>query len=347
MSRSTHKRRCSGFTLIELLVVIAIIAVLIGLLLPAVQKVREAANRMQCANNLKQLGLAVHSYHDTYKFFPPARCESSGFGPTWAVLLLPYLEQDNVYRLWDLADTYYRQRPEARMVNVKVYFCPSRRQPAGFSLPKAGAPVVLDASDDSRSGFPHTPGGLSDYAANDGNGRQAEQPTSVGALVSAGGTVRTGSGTNERLAKWQSITTMASISDGTSQTLLIGEKHVPQGWFGFGPYDSSVFNSDPGTGPAFRQAGREWDHPSQPPPGVDPESTQRPWTRDLPFVTDPKLHNRNEYFRSDWRFGSYHPGVCQFVFCDGSVKALSNNMNILTLTWLAIRHDGQVVKTDF
>src|SRR5262245_20971893 len=95
-----HRFRSPGFTLIALLVVMAIIAILIGLLVPAVQRVRESAARTQCANNLKQIGLAAHLYHNFHHALPPSRV-STHEGPTWAWLLLPYLEQQTLFEKWE------------------------------------------------------------------------------------------------------------------------------------------------------------------------------------------------------------------------------------------------------
>jgi len=128
------KRRQTGFTLIELLVVIAIISVLVGLLLPAVQKARESASRIKCANNLKQIGLAMHNYHDAHKRLPPSRL-SIGESPSWAWEILPQLEHENLYRLWPIGTLIFKVDPVALQTPVPTYFCPTRRKPGGTVIP--------------------------------------------------------------------------------------------------------------------------------------------------------------------------------------------------------------------
>src|SRR3979409_129244 len=108
------RTRQHEFTLIELLFVIAIIAILIGLLLPAVQKAREAAARIKCANNLKQIGLAMHNYHGIWGELPPTRTKSHG-ALTWAVLILPEMEHKTLFSLWDREKPYAQQNPMARL----------------------------------------------------------------------------------------------------------------------------------------------------------------------------------------------------------------------------------------
>jgi prepilin-type N-terminal cleavage/methylation domain-containing protein/prepilin-type processing-associated H-X9-DG protein len=192
-----------AFTLIELLVVIAIISVLVGLLVPAVQKVREAAARIQCANNLKQIGLACHHHHDEQQSFPPgylaltpymdgASDSSPGWG--WEAFLLPYIEQDNVYRQINLYQPLQAQ-PGVVGTMIKTYLCPSDLSPdAPFAVTDAGGALVTYAAPSS-------------YAATVGwDGNDVADPDGEGVFYR------------------NSHTRIADITDGTSHTTLAGDR---------------------------------------------------------------------------------------------------------------------------
>ena len=293
MSHEQRRLRRPGFTLIELLVVIAIISVLVGLLLPAVQKAREAASRIQCANNLKQIGLALHLHHDTYQRLPPSRLP--GESPTWAWLILPNLEQENLYRLWDYANhPIFKANEEALRSTVPIYFCPSRRSHVGaVTRPfqqRAGC-VLTDA----------IRGAPGDYAASLGT-TGADYPLD---LPSGGQLLPNGAFEAYKGVRF------GDIRDGLSNTLLVGEKHVPAASFGVWPWDCSLYD------------------------GHNPVCNTRAAGPDYPLATSP--------YDDGWKFGSYHPGVCQFAFCDGSVRSLVNTINRVTLGLLAQRNDGQVI----
>jgi prepilin-type N-terminal cleavage/methylation domain-containing protein/prepilin-type processing-associated H-X9-DG protein len=297
-----------AFTLIELLVVIAIIAILIGLLLPAVQKVREAAARTQCQNNLKQMGLAIHNYHDVYKALPPSRV-----GPqhaTWFVVILPFMEQDNLYKQWDLAKNYYEQSPAVQNAFVKGYLCPTRR----------GSPMPSTQLEVSSTGTPDAqlhPGTQGDYACNGGQFYNAivDHPLCQGAICYANSQVNA----SGDVTSSQSQTGLKDITDGTSQTFLVGEKHsVRSMWGQSGPSwgEGAIWNGDFPRNFSRIAGQTKWNL------GQGPDDLTGPW---------------------HCKFGSWHPGVCQFLFADGHVVALSNGLDMDTLQKLACRNDGKVI----
>lgn len=307
----SHLRR--GLTLVELVVAIGIVAVLLGLLLPAVQSVRAQAARMQCCNNLKQLVLAVDMYHGQYGAIPPARIEDSW--ATWAVLVLPYIDQDAGYRGWDLSRRYYEQSDAARLVRVPVFYCPARRSPGPFSLPSADSRRLTPV-------FPHVPGELSDYGVCGGSGNgDNEGADTKGAFVRAFAELTaTRNDPACRVRSWRGCVTYAGITDGLSNTLFIGDKHARPNRLRSSLEDSSIFNGDHTYG-YVRYAGRQADT----------------------GFTRPLAKSREESGRAAQRFGSWHRGVCNFAFGDGSVRAIPVGIDIGVLTRLADRADGLAV----
>ncbi len=329
MASLFSKRSRTGFTLIELLVVIAIIAILIALLVPAVQKVREAAARIQCANNLKQIGLAVHGFHDAVKGFPPSRMDNWG-GVTWAVMILPYIEQDPFYKQWNINRWYYDQGTTPaigdtiRQTQLAIYYCPARRNPGGRSLNNDNPEIPF-----SPRGNVHFPGALGDYAASNGDCDIPRDDFIVnpnGALIQANVVYTTGQ-TNPSpggqvlcsapfpcvVQRWSARTRFAAVTDGSSNTFVIGEKHVQVGFFGQGNRgDTAIYNGDR-PDPTLRCAGPRF-----------------------PLARFPQEgYNR--------QFGAYHPGIVQFVFLDGTVRPVGTATSGAILGLLANRADGKPI----
>lgn len=299
----------NAFSLVELLVVIAIIGILIALLLPAAQKVRESANRVTCFNNLKQIGLACHAHSDVHGVLPNAggywgdpRTKGPDGVPLvapkqdwgWAYQILPYLEQEQLWRL--PKDTDVAKQP------IRLYFCPTRRASNYWVLPGV------------QSGMASGPRGQIDYAGSAGTDGDFPKTKLIGGL---NGLI---------VIRFQdfdptkpiSPISLSKISDGASNTLLIGERNVNVLKLG----DTTQYDENNGYIDGYDWDTIRWAYEQPAPDRKDPDS----W--------------------SDRRFGSSHAAGFNVVLGDGSTRMVSFNISLETFRRLARRDDGLPVDSN-
>lgn len=314
MTHLSHRRR-EGFTLIELLVVIAIIAILIALLVPAVQKVRESAAITQCRNNLKQMGLAFHMHHDSYKAFPsggvdwgtatrdfvgtqPAGWEGQHWG--WGYQILPFIDQLSIWSLDATQDAAVASTP------VKIYFCPA-----------VGNPRIVTSY-----GGPCPNRAQSDYAANGGTWGSMGSPTFSATLNTFDGAiVPSRNFSNVRR-------TMASIQDGVSNTVLIGEKFMSSRALQ-GQQDC---NQDQGYVDGWDNDMVVWSQ-------GDNFTT---YPAAIPARVPANFISTNSV--CEGKFGSIHSNACHVLFCDGVVRGVSYTVTPQVWYSLCKIDDGAAVE---
>jgi prepilin-type N-terminal cleavage/methylation domain-containing protein/prepilin-type processing-associated H-X9-DG protein len=300
-----------GFTLIELLVVVAIIAVLIGLLLPAVQKVREAANRMQCQNNLKQWGLAMHNYHDTTATFPPGAQNSAGFPRrVWVVVIWPYVEQSNMYAqfslntpFWQPPNTYtnttngiYAQRPP-------LYYCPSDRPNAlwqGDIYWRARGSYVINW------------GNQPIYNSN-------QTPAIVLALAPFGYK-------NAKYGDPPRISRIADLLDGTSTTLLMSEVIMAQNDTDYDIRGDMMNDDRPCT---------QFMTINTPNTGTD----SSPFCNQNTYPSNPPCKNTAPYQKAA---RSRHAGGVNALFADGHGQFITNSIALATWQAMGTMNGGEL-----
>ena len=337
-------RRKSGFTLVELLVVIAIIGVMVGLLLPAVQAAREAARRMQCSNNLKQIGLALHNYHDVNKVLPPARVRDQNCGVDtwvssnigWLARILPQIEQNAIYEQIDFRVYPGWGAPNNLIMGTEIsaYLCPT--DPGRGNLP------WIDPTGVQRIGAqPHNAYRATNYVGSVGHDNTLRVNTAAGAARGWMLEARA----NCTGANGRGLIGLRDFIDGTSNSLLVGEILVGHPTI----RTNSTLGADAvtqddngcnatnyiGTGQSTAATGNSWFRGYEPAELVF-TSLMTPNSR-LPSCG---ANTGNVMFASR----SLHPGGVQTTMGDGSVRFFSDSINFLTWKFLGGIKDGQVVE---
>lgn len=330
-----------AFTLIELLVVIAIIGVLTAITLPAVQQIRSAAQRTSCLNNIKQIALATTMFHDANKAYPPARIQpamfpGAGMGcggrePSWLVRIMPFIEANNAYLDWDLSVAYSDHSKEAKETALQVFCCPSRRSASDAIIDDSNITVgtTLPCGCGGSQTIKVVGGATGDYAGNHGD----PSPGSSGGINDYW---RGGNGTGIIISsrarcvrhptlpfspqvpgRWVDRISVHDVSDGTSNTFLVGELHVQPNRVNSMPYNGPIYNGEDLA--AFTRIGGP---------------------------TVPIARNPFEEPGSIMGFGSWHSGVCNFAMADGSTRSVNNYLDTETLAQLCHRADGNFVSVD-
>jgi len=312
-----RNRRRRGFTLIELLVVIAIIAILIGLLLPAVQKVRDAAARMSCQNNLKQFSLACHNYESVNHRFP-AHAVSTPYQQGWVALVLPFLEQENIRNIYhyDSANWWDSVNATPRLSQVKTFLCPSAdagrvgqsmAYSGGYIGPFSGAPLDYVNIWGISSGLANLLGTATDTASRQG-------------VITTGGS------------------TFAQITDGASNTILLAEDvNRPEFWV-MGIQDTTHTAPSGGGGIPGNVTGGTWADDQK---GFSVDGTTLNADGTVSFPGPCAINCTNDY-----EIYSTHTGGANVAFADGSVRFLSTSLSIRTLAAMTTRAGGEVISED-
>jgi prepilin-type N-terminal cleavage/methylation domain-containing protein/prepilin-type processing-associated H-X9-DG protein len=355
--------RRNGFTLLELLVVIAIIAILLGLLMPAVQKVREAAARVACNNNLKQIGLALHGFHDAVGYLPPGMLTELDLQDSYHTgftYLLPYLEQGNVEQIYNYDVQWYDSANYAAVAcQVPVYYCPSNRNRGQMDLTpliqqwQSPMPPVVGSCDyvlckGANAGFAADPSLIPPLARGLFNITQADS------IPSAGGGVQFGKTPHFRVR-------LTDITDGLSSTFAVGEAAGGTSYYLVADLNNpSQSVVEPFVnGPAIME--QAWAAASLGDPnhpwyaglfGVTAQFGLAPGFRDEPMNRRPGLPTVVSKDRSGYNvtgrdvasgFRSRHTNGCNFLYADGSVHFISQTIDPATYRALSTYAGGEVV----